>query len=44
MVSERRPASDPVWSWRFWARVRPARLSEPVMSQFWPAPAAGRPA
>ena len=34
MVSERCPAAAPVCSWRFCARVRPARLSEPVMSQF----------
>jgi len=41
-VSERCPPSKPVCSGRFCARFMPARLSEPLMSQFVPAPAAGR--
>jgi hypothetical protein len=43
IVSERWPLmSRPVAYWRSWERVSPCRLSEPVMSQFDPAEAAGR--
>ena len=31
------PKSNPTWSWRICWEVRPLRVSEPVISQFWPA-------
>ena len=46
IVSERSPSaalSEPVASCFSCAAVRPWRLSEPVISQFWPAETAGRP-
>jgi hypothetical protein len=43
IVSVRLPAVSPVVSLAFSSSVSPSRLSEPTISQFVPAAAAGRP-